>query len=120
MYTLRAADPALAVFGVKKNAVGAQMERKRAEEEARRRAEDLKRDAEREEARRRAEADTQLKVRYYEVTCMQCCSPASSHAAPQLPVAFAPMLFKGMRQKCIYTCVHRMEAAHGLCAPQAA
>ncbi|CAL5228929.1 g12157 [Coccomyxa viridis] len=43
------------------------MERKRAEEEARRRAEDLKRDAEREEARRRAEADTQLKVRYYEL-----------------------------------------------------
>ena len=43
------------------------MERKRAEEDAQRRAEDAKRDAEREEARRRAEADTQLKVRYYEV-----------------------------------------------------
>lgn len=43
------------------------MERKRAEEEARRRAEDAQRDAEREDARRRAEADAELKVRYYEV-----------------------------------------------------
>ena len=56
------------------------MERKRAEEEARRREEDAKRDAEREEARRRAEADTQLKVRYYEVnTRLPNCSLDSSH-----------------------------------------
>ncbi len=67
------------------------MERKRAEEEARRRAEDLKRDAEREEARRRAEADTQLKVRYYEVirlpplpliTPITCCASAAGGASP--------------------------------------
>ena len=45
-----------------------QMERKKAEEEGQRRAEDLRRDAEREEARRRAEADAELKVRYYEVS----------------------------------------------------
>ena len=55
-----------------------QVERKRAEEEAQRRAEDLKRDAEREEARRRAEADAQLKVRYYEVILLPRCSPALS------------------------------------------
>lgn len=55
------------------------MERKRAEEEARRRAEDLKRDAEREEARRRAEADTQLKVRYYEVIRMPPLHQIASH-----------------------------------------
>ena len=74
------------------------MERKRAEEEARRRAEDLKRDAEREEARRRAEADTQLKVRYYEVIRLPNCYAASSHAAPQLPVAPAAVLLTGMRR----------------------
>ena len=49
-----------------------QMERKKAEEEAQRRAEDLRRDAEREEARCRAEADAELKVRYYEVSCLPC------------------------------------------------
>ena len=46
----------------------AQVDRKRAEEEAQRRAEDAEREAEREEARRRAEADAELKMRYYEVT----------------------------------------------------
>lgn len=49
-----------------------QMERKKAEEEAQRRAEDVRRDAEREEARCRAEADAELKVRYYEVSCLPC------------------------------------------------
>ena len=59
----------------------AQVDRKRAEEEAQRRAEDAEREAEREEARRRAEADAELKMRYYEVThpapalsCMQLCT----------------------------------------------
>lgn len=65
-----------ALVDLREPLVSAQVERKRAEEEAQRRAEDLKRDAEREEARRRAEADAQLKVRYYEVIRLPPCSPA--------------------------------------------
>ena len=57
------------------------MERKRAEEEARKRAEDLKREAEREETRRRAEADVELKVRYYEVPHPAHNSLALSHVS---------------------------------------
>ena len=59
----------------------AQVDRKRAEEEAQRRAEDAEREAEREEARRRAEADAELKMRYYEVT----------HSAPALAQLHAVM-----------------------------
>ena len=57
------------------------MERKRAEEEARKRSEDLKREAEREETRRRAEADAELKVRYYEVLHPAHNSLALSHVS---------------------------------------
>lgn len=57
------------------------MERKRAEEEARKRAEDLKREVEREETRRRAEVDAELKVRYYEVSHPAHNSLALSHVS---------------------------------------
>ena len=92
------------LWGLQGTAVAMQMERKRAEEEARRRAEDAKRDAEREEARRRAEADTELKVRYYEVSCAahtsrflcghyvppaSCCMAATAEPMQQPPSAQA-------------------------------
>ena len=71
--------------------VHAQVDRKRAEEEAQRRAEDAEREAEREEARRRAEADAELKMRYYEVThpapALSCIQPCTliAHCRQALP-----------------------------------